>query len=253
MSLWLDVILPVVQTLVGFLLGVAAGRWRWFWRLIAQRPDVQIHVEADPEIIYANAPNWITFPQFVPIPGSNLPPPRPGSALGMTAWAAALGGVPAYKQDLQVTLMAWADQDVVVDTLRVKATEHVLPTGVVAISPVGGADWETKRLRVDLSTFASTVTPIEAGGQEAEPFSFTLKAGERARFHLLVQPSRTMPESVDAYAWTATLDLLVGNKRRSVPVDNRGKPFILANRNRRPEMWWSGTEWKTQADFSAPS
>lgn len=249
MSVWLDVALRVVPTLLGFALGVAAGRWRWFWRLVARRPDVLIHIEADPEIIYANTPNWITFPQFIPLPADKLSPPRPGSALGMTAWAAELGGVPADRQDLQVTLLAWKDQDIVIDTLRVTAVEHPLPSGVVAISPVGGADWETKRLEVELSTFVSTVTPVEAAGEESEPFSFTLKAGERARFYLNVRASRTTPEPVDAYAWTATLDLLVGSKRRSVKVDNDGQPFILANFDRHPEFWWDSVAWKPKDDF----
>lgn len=44
-------------------------------------------------------------------------------------------------------------------------------------------------------------------------------------------------ESVDAYEWTAFLDLLIGNKRRTVKTTNDGKPFVLVKRDRRPTVW----------------
>ncbi|MCW2551816.1 MAG: hypothetical protein JWR78_1597 [Mycobacterium sp.] len=44
-------------------------------------------------------------------------------------------------------------------------------------------------------------------------------------------------ESVDAYEWTAFLDLLIGNKRRTVKTMNDGKPFVLVKRDRRPTVW----------------
>lgn len=222
---------------VTFVLGFVTARWRRISRWIRKQDPIQVHVEANPEIIYANMPDWVTFPQFVPRDQDSLPSP-PIKTLAMSKWARELGGWPARKFELQVTIKAWDDLDVVVDTLRVNAVERKMPDGVVVIKGVGGADVQRAQLDVRLSTFASTVTPRQAGsGKEFDGFAFQLKPGEVQRFVLHVEPRADSDVAVDAYEWTAFLDLLVHNKRKTVEVSDEGKPFVLVKGDRFPTVW----------------
>jgi hypothetical protein len=90
---------------------------------------------------------------------------------------------------------------------------------------VGGAEIRPEQLDVELSTFASTATPRRGGsGEPFDGFAFQLKASEVQRFILHVRPKRGSDASMDAYRWTASLDLLVHNKRRTVEIDDDGIP-----------------------------
>lgn len=244
LSSWVsDSLTQVVSPVVTFVLGYAAARWRRVWRWMSRQDPLQIHVETDPEIIYANMPDWITFPQFIPLDSAAIPPP-PKNTLAMSAWAKQLGGLPAQSVDLQITIRAWDDLEVIVDTFRVKARGRDLPPGTVVVQPVGGASIQRAQLDVELSTFACTVVPRKAGSAEPfDGFAFHLKPGDVQRFLLHVHTPYDGSESVDAYEWNGLLDLLIENKRRTIEINDNGEPFVLVNAHRYRDLWWMGGGW----------
>ena len=243
MSLVLDLLEKAWPSVVAFALGAVGGlRWPRIWRRVCRKSDVQVHIERDPQIIYANTPDWISFPQFVPRRPEMLPPAPAGHATEMPRWAATLDGLPAHTMDLLVTITAWEDRGVVISALRVAATARDLPSGVVLIRPVGGASMEFKRMEVTLSTWVPNVLSKVPGGEIVEPFAFQLDRGESAQFHLLVGANGDEAD-VPAYEWTATLDLIVAGKHREVTIDNDGEPYVLVNRGQRTELWWMDNDW----------
>lgn len=243
MEALLDLLSKSWQPVVAFVLGAIGGlRWPRFWRRLRGQPDVQVHIEQDPQIIHANTPDWVTFPQFVARRREALPPAPPGKATVMPKWAAKLDGYAAHKVNLLVTITAWEDRGVVVSALRVDAKARNLPDGYVLVWPVGGASLEFKRMEVTLSTWATDVLSRDPGGEVVQPFAFQLDRGESAQFHLIVEANGNESD-IAAYEWTATLDLIVGSKHREVRIDNGGKPYVLVNRGQRPELWWIANSW----------
>ncbi len=229
----LEEVLPSVIS--GAVLGVGGYLWgtqRLALRRRVQHLDaVQIFIEHDPEIIYANTPNWVSFPYFIPgRTPADLPPPPRGSGKSWWSWAKQLQGEPSGFDEMQVTITAWEDLRVVVDALRVEVlSTGVEPPGTTVMCPVGGASLVNRQLDIRLSTFASTVTPRQAGsGEPSEPFAFHLGPGELSRFSLWVSPAEGATE--DWFKWRATLDLLVNNTRRSVEISDSGSPFVLHRR-----------------------
>ncbi|WP_026918418.1 hypothetical protein [Gordonia shandongensis] len=247
MDVLLDLLTKAWPPAVAFVLGAVGGlKWPRIWRRVRGHSDVQVHVEQDPQIIHANAPDWVSFPQFVARRREALPPAPAGKATEMPKWAAKLDGYAAHNMDLLVTITAWEDRGVVVSALRVDAKACNLPEGYVLTRPVGGASMEFKRMEVTLSSWATNVLSKVPGGEIVEPFAFQLDRGESAQFHLIVHANGD-ESKVAAYEWTATLDLVVGGRHREVRIDNNGKPFILVNREQRPELWWVNNEWTDQS------
>ncbi len=233
--------LPVVAGVVGYLW----GRHRLaLKRKVLGRDPIQVHIEQDPEVIYANDPNWVTFPYFFPNRSpEDLPPPPEGKCTAWWKWAREFGGEPAGLMELQVTITAWADLRVIVDALRVEVVSTPTPpAGTTVVCPVGGADLVHEQLAVTLSESSSSVIPRKAGSYEAtKNFAFTLGPGESYRFSLSVTPS---DEPTQCYEWVALLDLLVNNERRTVRVDDDGRPFVLHTQGFQGAQQWGGANWR---------
>jgi hypothetical protein len=240
-----DAASQAIPSAVTFVLGYAAARWRRVYRWARREDPLQVFVETDPEIIYANARDWILFPQFVPLDTGEQVPPPPQRTLALAQWAKEQGGTPAAWVDMQITLRAWDDLEVIVDTVRVEAIERQVPSGVVVKKPIGGASIQRAQLDVTLSTLGCTVIPRREGdGEPLDGFAFQLKPGEVQRLVLHVGTDHDAPEPVDAYGWTALLDLLVQGRRKTVKITDDGKPFVLVNANRFPTLLWMGDTWE---------
>jgi hypothetical protein len=81
------------------------------------------------------------------------------------------------------------------------------------------------------------VTPRSEGSFEPSAgIAMELKGGETQRFSLCVSELEYDDEDIEAYEWTALLDLLVANKRRTIKIDDNGKPFVFVKRGRRPTV-----------------
>lgn len=244
------VILDAVKIAVPFVtfgLGVVVERWGKLTRRLLRKPPVQIHVETDPRIIYANVPsNWVAAPMFVPLPPDRLGDPPGLQAMSVREWAIPRGGVPCGFQSLQVTLAAWQDLQVVVDAVRVEAKQATLPDGVVVGAQVGGASVERRRIEVELSTWAPSARYVEQGGTDMPNFAFQLSGGEVGRIHIDARVGDYDSDDVFAFDWVLYLDLLVDNSRKTVRIDNNGHPFRLARFDARPMYLASPNGWQLQ-------
>lgn len=242
-------VLKVATPFITFGLGVVVERWGRLTRRIMRRPPVQVHVETDPRIIFANTPsNWVAAPMFVPIDPSELGEPPSLQAMSVRDWADSRGGLPCGFQELQVTLTAWQDLSVIVDSVRIEAVEIELPNGVFVGAQVGGASIERRRIEVALSTWAPEAKYIDVGGAQLADFSFQLGPGEIGRINIHAGIGDYDDDAITAYEWTVYLDLLVDNKRQSVTVDDGGKPFRLARHGARPMYLASPNGWDLQVD-----
>lgn len=240
----MELVLALIPVATG-LIGYAWGRHRHaLKRKVLGREPIHVHIEQDPGIIYANDPNWVTFPYFFPNRSpDDLPSPPKGKCTAWWKWAKEFGGEPSGLMELQVTITAWEDLRVIVDALRIEiVSTPTPPTGTTVVCPVGGADLVHEQLAVTLSEFASTVIPRAAGsGDVTKNFAFTLGPSESYRFSLSVTPS---DEPIQCYEWVALLDLLVNNERKTVRVDNDGRPFVLHTQGFRDAHQWEGASWK---------
>jgi hypothetical protein len=214
------------------------------WRRIRRSPHISVHVEKDPRLIFAHVPDWISLPQFVPLPKRLLPPPPRGPAVELAHWAQGLGGLPADIMHLEVIITAPENCHIVVQRFRVEATSAILPDGCVVVKPVGGASMEFRRIDVRLSS-AGCATKFRArGGSETASFDFQLGPGESAKFHLVVTVDYN--DTVDLYGWEGVLDILCRGHTFSIPINDHGAMFSLVNGGRRqrcvneggPEAGW---------------
>jgi hypothetical protein len=228
-SFWSQVpgwVIPAVLAAV-FALVLSPKVIRAGWRRIRRSPPVDVHVETDLRLIFANAPDWISFPQFVPLPKEDLPPPPPGHAIELAGWAERLGGLPADLMHLDVIITAREDCHVVVQRFRIRATSAALPDGCVVVKAVGGASMEFRRIDIRLSTTGSTTRFTAPGGSATAPFEFQLHPGESAKFSLIVTVDYS--DEVDLYEWEGVLDLLCRGKTISIPVNDGGAMFSLVH------------------------
>jgi len=240
-SFWSQVPGWVIPAVTGalFSLVLAPKVIRAAWRWVRRSLPVDVHIETDSALIFANYPlDSVTFAQFVPLPIDGLPELPPGRPTAMGNWAEQLGGMPAIKSRVEITLTAREDCHVVVQRFRVKALSAPLPDGCVVVKGVGGAEMEFRRIDIRLATTGSTIQFTKPGGRETAPFEFELHPGESAKFSLSAVADGT--EDVELYRWEGVLDLLYRGKTVSVPVNHRGEMFSLVNRGKRPQYIGGG-------------
>lgn len=235
-SLWSQMPGWVVAAVISALVGILVSRQsvRASFRRLFRRLPVDVHIESDAALIFANYPmDSVSFAQFVPMPIERVPELPPGRAVEMGNWAKRLGGMPALKSRVEVTITAREDCHVVVQSLRVNAISAPLPEGCVVVKGVGGADMEVRRIDIGLATTGSATQFTKPGGRETAPFEFELHPGESAKFALSALADGT--EDVDLYEWDCVLDLLHRGKTYGVKVDDHGDRFRLVNRGKRPQ------------------
>ncbi|MFN6544472.1 hypothetical protein [Mycolicibacterium nivoides] len=231
-----------IGPVVGYVLGLATPYGRRFLRFARKQPDLQIHVEHDPAIIFANAPrNTVGCPMFVPGSSESLNPGDTNDAFVIRQWALEHDGIPALTDSVEVTLTAWEKLDVVVDAVTINCREIHVPEGIVVMAPVGGADIHRKRLNVELSAHGARAEYVPQN-DDSTNFSFKLDSGDTAKIYLSVSGAKWSTER--AYEWTADLHLLVNNKRKTITVGDNGMPFEFARRDAGPMTLWNGSEWQ---------
>lgn len=153
-----------------------------FARLFPQ-PPVHVHVETDPAIIYAGAPNWVGSGWV--IPGAHDPvelgPAPTDVCRDWRSWMKPRGAYDGWETELKITLVGASPATVVLDDLRVKTISRREPTGIALNCLVGGADITPRSLVVDLDFEPGVVTYEDDGGEPAGSFAFSLAKGEVER------------------------------------------------------------------------
>ena len=190
-----------------------------FARRIWRRPALNVHIERDPSIIWAGAPDWVGFSLYFSRPFELGPAP-----LGRDewlAWGRRAGGVDASVTMLSATLVANAEVSVVVENLRVRSIEKPLSDGLVLIRGVGGADLVPRQFHIDLDGMTTpVVTFLDDGGAPGKPPKFVLAPGDVERFHIWAEARQGWHE------WSIDLLLLVDGRREVVTIDNEGSSFV---------------------------
>lgn len=233
-----------VGPVVGFVLGLASAHGPTLWRRIKGKSDLQVYVEHDPAIIFANAPrNTVGCPMFVPGSPDDLSPGPNQDAFSLRRWALEHDGIPAGADFVEVTLTAWQKLDVVVDAVEVNCREISIPDGFVEWPTVGGADIHRRRLDVRLASCGSRAEYVDPTGSTPN-FSFKLSSGETAKIHLNAATANWGNEQERAYEWTVDLHLLVNNNRKTITIGDNGKPFELVRSEAFPTRSWDGSSWQ---------
>ncbi|AKC39914.1 Uncharacterised protein [Mycolicibacterium phlei] len=229
---------------VGYGLGLATPYGRKLLRLARKQPDLQIHVEHDPAIIFANAPhNTVGCPMFVPGSTDSLNPGGVRDAFSIRQWAVDHDGIPAGTDSVEVTLTAWEEVDAIVDAVTVNCREISIPAGIIVSGVVGGASIERRRLDIELSSFGPCAKYV-AVNDDSTNFSFKLSSGGTAKIYMNVIEAPWSDERERAYEWTVDLHLLVNNKRRSITIGDNGKPFEFVRAPGGATVLWTGSGWQ---------
>lgn len=232
-----------VGPVVGYALGLATPYGRRLLRIARKQPDLQIHVEHDPAIIFANAArNTVGCPMFVPGATESLNPGSTQDAFAIRRWALEHDGIPAGNDSVEITLTAWEKLDVVVDAVTINCQEIPVADGVVVMAMVGGASIERRRLNVELTSFGARAEYVSVI-DDSTNFSFKLASGDTAKVYLNVMAAPWSNDQERAYEWTADLHLLVNNKRKTITIADNGLPFEFARANAGPRMLWDGAVW----------
>lgn len=218
------------ELLLGALLGVVFGvplgafarpltyKLERVGRRVTNESPLLVHVERDPSVIWAGAPDWVPFSLY--FENISWLSPAPLGRDDWLEWARSHGGVDAYVTQLSVTLQAKTDVAVLVENVRVRNRTQAVTGGVILSRAVGGADLQSRHFRVDLDWGPTPLVTFEDEGDGATVPRMKIAAGDVEQFQIWAQAQSGRHE------WTLELLLLVEGRRRIVAVDDGGRPFV---------------------------
>jgi len=228
-----------IGTTLGAVLRPATARLERAARTMWRDTPLLVHVERDPAIIWAGAPDWIPFAVYF----RNIlaTPAPPCGRIEWLNWARMNGGVDAVVTQLSITLQAKVDVAVVVEGLQVRNRSRPVLDGVVVTRPTGGADLTPRHFRVDLDWGPEPlVTYEEVGGDPSEVPCMKIAAGDVERFQIWAEARQGWHE------WTVELLLLVEGRRVVYRIDDYGSPFTTVGPEDLTQLIaTAGTGWDT--------
>ncbi|MFF2144866.1 helix-turn-helix domain-containing protein [Kitasatospora sp. NPDC058190] len=157
-------------------------------------------------------------------------------------WAAAYGAVSSGEQQVALTVQGTGADTVVLEALHVRITAKGAPLAWNDYSMgVGcGGEVDTKSFDIDLDRGSPVITV--RGGQRDFPYKVSKSDPE-----VFYVTAHTKAHDV---RWDLTLDWSSGNRRGTVPIDNKGTPFRTSADVNRPGYDYppGGSEWIKRAD-----
>ncbi|MFI9234877.1 hypothetical protein [Streptomyces sp. NPDC053079] len=162
-------------------------------------------------------------------PGKKLATaPGPGCD-GFHPWLQANDGIDAGVSKIQVLVEGKASGQVQISNLRVIVLGKETPSsGVLVRCPsAGGANLRTIQIDLDRS-----LPKIQYLDKEGRPFGFTVEKGEVETFLVTATAEKAR------YSWRLEMDITVDGERKTVRVQNNGKPFQTA-----PDPHAGGWTW----------
>ncbi|MFE5584983.1 helix-turn-helix domain-containing protein [Kitasatospora sp. NPDC056531] len=157
-------------------------------------------------------------------------------------WAAAYGAVSSGEQQVALTVQGTGADTVVLEALHVRITAKGAPLAWNDYSMgVGcGGGVETKSFDIDLDRGSPVITV--KGGQRDFPYKVSKSDPE-----VFYVTAHTKAHDV---RWDLTLDWSSGDRRGTIPIDNRGTPFRTSADVNRPGYDYplGGSEWIKRTD-----
>jgi hypothetical protein len=204
--------------------GISAG--------VTHAPELFVHIETDPTLVYAGAPEAVGASFVMPDDSVVSMPPPPGSCRQWRTWLWPEGAYDGGTTDVRVALRGNSDTTVLIAGLLIHLVERTDPVGHAVQCPVGGVGIMTRSLRADLDLEPCVVSYRDHRGNVAKPFAFTLSRGEVEVFHITAA-------TADRCQWTAELHMIVNGERRTAYLDDDGEPFRTSGIAGLPTSRWS--------------
>lgn len=206
-------------------------------RRIYKIKPVSIHVERDPSVIYAGFPRWVGSSVWLP----ELPDSAPDDPTDWNSWAQGLGGADAYLTVLKITITSRQIATVVVNPPKVRRDSLPIgtpPKGLVATSPVGGAEMDPRRIQINLEM--GTAIWVNPDGRPIEARSVTLSSGDVEQFYVYVMAE------IGRYSWHLELPVLIDGHREIIRITDGERPFITYGMDGFTEYLWHDDSWKAR-------
>lgn len=222
----------VVGGLLLYYLPGLARRWR-------RGDPVYVHVDTDPRVIHAGDPNWFSFSYVLPERTSpeGLEPPSETCSEWLTYFDP-LGAFDGGVSKIRITLQGRGPSRLIVDGLRVNIATRRGARGIGLTCPVGGASVTPRAVEITLDNDPPVVAYHDDDGQETRPFLFSLGSDDIEVFYVEARAKAMACE------WTAELLLIENGSRRSIAIDNQGRPFRTSGMAEIPVfVWWGENGW----------
>ncbi|WP_432114606.1 hypothetical protein [Streptomyces sp. S1] len=168
------------------------------------------------------------------LPRGAAPATGPGhGCTGFHDWLLGNGGTDAGESRLQVTVQGNAQRQVQISNLRVVVESREEPKPHVGVSCPSAGSANLRFITVDLD---SPRPRAEYEAKDGAPFGFTVEAGEIETFLISAKAEKA------TYGWYAELDIVSGNEKVRMRVDDGGKSFRTAPVPREGGWEW---DWKS--------
>lgn len=238
-ALWL-----CIGFLAGSLLRPGLARLERISRRLWNEDPLIVYIESDPEVIFANAPDWECFTRWLPDARDLALTGLPEGRWDWLRWVKDRGGQDAQTSKLGVTLQAKTEAAVIVDAVRVNVSRKDTPAGgIVLTRSVGGADLTELFITIYLDAGSEDPqNPLMWLGGDGMPKSRVLAAGDVERFQIIAEAKSGW------FEWTLELHLLVEGRRVIRKVDDGGRPFVTVGADGMDHLYSDGDTVRSSID-----
>jgi hypothetical protein len=199
-------------------------------RLEAGEPVV-VTVESDPTRVSGFGDEV----RAVAVPAGQVPAPDPGAGCrDLYTWARARSGVDAGRSLLHLFVRGERAGEVVIHEIRAVVDRRQAPAPALELSCHPDGELEDRRLGIDLDS-GSPVARYDSA--EGNPFGFTVRRGEVEAFLI------TATVNSSAVWWHLEIDVVDGDQRRTVRVDDNGRPFATVPAATGGRWRWGSDGW----------
>ncbi|MCP9945081.1 transcriptional regulator [Streptomyces somaliensis] len=170
------------------------------------------------------------------------PPPSPQDARG---WVTALGGTPADRMMMELSVQGTSEEVVVLHALHVRIVEKGAPLPWTTYLMGDGCGGQMTPMSLDINLDAARPRVVPVAGQQgdreipATDFPYKVSATDP---QMLRVTAHTAGHSV---RWYAELEWSSGDRRGTLLIDDRGRPFATSAAAGRPHYAYplGGSGW----------
>ncbi|MEV5447938.1 transcriptional regulator, partial [Streptomyces sp. NPDC052644] len=165
-------------------------------------------------------------------PPSRMPPPP--SEQGARGWVTGLGGVPGGDMLMELTVQGTGEETVVLHALRVRVVEKGAPLPWNGYTMGVGCGGEMTPMSLDINLDAARPRPVPVAGQQgdreipATDFPYKVSASDPQMLRV------TAHTAGHAVRWYLELEWSSGDRRGTLLIDDRGRPFATSAVEGRP-------------------